>query len=790
MTPTNIKNLTLGIIGSLALGALGLVGCGGDSLNSGRAQQDNDVTTVTPDPVAPPAIRPPVKYNFYVPKDEDGLKKDTNYGYLIAKTKPDFKQAMFERLGMEVKNTFTANGATYWYLYKESGVFDAWKAAGTIAGLHYIEPDLMLQHHALEIKPIKYDNPDPYVLSRQWGVHATKTKEAWETYGFGPNKPVVVDVDSGVRFNHEDLSSVVRHAWSWYADNGMDLRSGQTEKPEDEIGPYDYKASGTKTNTDEDYTLLGLLTVSEGGHGTHTAGTIAAVGNNGKGVAGMCWNVDLVSYKGMTNAGSGGSFPVYGSIWHLAKWKNEVVGTDDDGKPIRRYPHTIPVNMSLGSLFANQFASDMIEYGIENGIVVCASSGNSAMRLHNYPASFAGVICVGATDGGDRRAYFSNWGPHVSVVAPGFNIYSVGQPNASAYTDMAGTSMSCPHVTGLVAYMLTFAPDLRPDQIKTYLERNADKVAGKTGFSDEYGHGRINTLKTIKAVIDDVNAGTAPASDYINKRVKVSCVNRTAAGVVSPLNNVAVYLYSCDADGKIINYVASAFSGPSYTTYDRQNKGPVEEGVAYFNLLRPGRYVAKGYLQFANIIDEVWETELASTDTFVVGPSDEDDAVEASMESNREFLHIQTHPQSDTARNTADTVIDIYNSLTGASLYTADSTTYDTMTLLLPLPAGTYYVKVAPYKAPNLVILGIVLSYKYLNGDYALCVTQNPNLMPKPAPGTYANYGPNGYQGSLSTSRATAQAIERDRFYYGRLNDTGPNASSVPNGNWYKFDLQ
>jgi len=774
-----IKNVTLALVGAFAIG---LIACGGDMAQNGGQ------TTVAP-PTETPVAAHTLKYNFYEPKSEDDLKNDTNYGYLIAKTKPGFKKDMFERLGLEVRNSYTANGATYWHLYKESGVFEAYRQAGTLSDLAYIEPEMMLEHHALDISPIGYSNPDPYVESRQWGVHVTKAKEAWQTYGFGPNKSVVVDVDSGIRFSHEDLAPVVRHAWSWYADNGMDLRSGQTGDPRDEIGPFDYKAAGTTNNTDGNYLFLGLVQLAQGGHGTHTAGTIAAVGNNGRGVAGMCWNVDLVSYKAMTNAGSGASFPVYGSIWHLVKWKNEVVGTDGDGNPIRRYPHTIPVNMSLGGLFASQFAIDMVEYGLENNVVICASSGNSAIRLRSYPAAYSGVIAVGASTGGDKRAYFSQWGEHLSVVAPGYNIMSVGQPNDSAYTDMAGTSMACPHVTGLVGYMLTFAPDLKPDQIKTYLERNADKVEAMKGaaFTEEYGHGRINALKTIKAVIDDVNAGKEPDSDYVNKRVKVNVYNKNAAGAVSPVNGVVLYLYSCDAAGKIINYVATSWSGNSYTTYDRGSGGPVEEGVAYFNMLRPGHYIAKGYMSFANLMEGAYEKELASTEPFEVKPGE--GVVVAEMVSHREFLHIQTHRQADNSRNTADVIIRLYNSLTGGAIYTIDVYTYDTMTILLPLPTGEYWVQISPYKEED-SILGLFSTYRYLNGDYALCITKDPSIMPNPAPGTYANPGPNGLPGSLSASRATAQAVEMDKIYYGRLNDANATETSVPNGNWYKFELK
>jgi subtilisin family serine protease len=209
----------------------------------------------------------------------------------------------------------------------------------------------------------------------------------------------VADIDTGINYNHPDLTNIVRHAFSWYDSRGqVPLPGGD---PDADPEPVDWR-----TEYPDNFGNDGF------GHGTHTCGTIAAEGNNGEGVAGVCWNVDLVSYKGLSNVGGGNEWTLFGSLWHLAKWKKA------------NYPHTIPVNLSIGMDQVGQFGIDMLEMALEHDIVSICSSGNDNSGFASFPGSFTGAIRVGAVDYRDKRASFSNWGQDMSVVAPGVDVYS------------------------------------------------------------------------------------------------------------------------------------------------------------------------------------------------------------------------------------------------------------------------------------------------------------------------------------------------------------------------------
>ena len=746
--------LSLWVVG--AFGVFGAIGC-----NNADANQETNAPSIPP---MPGINVPVVKYNFYEPISEDALKKDTNYGYLIAKTRPGFNDAAFKSLGLKVASRFLLNGAAYYHLYKDGGVLEALKGVKKISGVMFAEPELMHYQDAVEPNPINYDDPDALVKTQaQWPVFITKAMDAWTNLGFGPHKPVVANVDSGIRINHEEFfnagQSIIRHAYSWYmTDSNTELSN---QNPLSEPEPTDYKNSN-RTNTDY---RGNNFPETPFGHGTHTSGTIAAVGNNGKGVAGICWNVDLISYKAIAG-GSGGNWPVYGSLWHLAKWKRQ-----------NNYACTIPVNMSLGSLSASHFAIDMIEQALQNDILVVTSAGNSGVRLRAYPAAYSGVIAVGATNGGDRRAVFSNYGSHLSVVAPGHGVMSTftdasvsGESNL--YYSDSGTSMACPHVTGLAAYLLTFNPALKPDQIKTYIERNADFIEGAAGFTEETGWGRINVLKTVRAVIDDVNSGAAPPSDYVMSPIKITVVNTSGNSNPLPVNDMSVYLYQCDAAGQIANYVASAITGTSLVVW--REDGETEDGVAYFNMLKPGYYVAKAnyFMPDAGGMDS---GDLKSTGVFEVRQGQA--ALEMKIAFDKRILYIQTYASRADALMT-ESEIWLYDSETGEHiLYEYYDRWYQTASCLMPVKPGAYWIRITDRTAA---------SYGSIPSEYALWVTNDyASLKTSSAAGSYANPA-GGVRGSETQSRTNSQQINFDTIYYGRFE----SADAKTAGDYYRFVVQ
>jgi len=742
--------------------ALDLVGCGnpnGSANNTGQVDTDPD------NPVAPPAheplaFPPVVNYGLFDPQTEEELKAAVqegslagnpivNYGYMIAKVNPSFDPAKFVRYGLDVKSTITANGAKYYYLHKDSDLVETMKQVRQgMGGVMYIEPDIA---HYTTADPVEFnwDKPDELVANQQqYGVLVTQTLKAWQTYGFGPNRVVVCDIDTGVSFNHEDLTNVVRHAYTWFGTDGVNLQAGIDPYLDPE--PMDFRVSNPAAATGTDASGANF-------HGTHTAGTIAAEGGNGKGVAGMCWNVDMVHYKCFNNSGVSNACSVYGSLWHLVKWKRA------------NYNHTIPVNMSLGGPAPSQFAADMVEMALENDVMVCASSSNDYSGFSTWPGSYTGVMRIGATTYADKRVDFSNWGSNMSVMAPGYDVYSCYGGNSSGYWFMNGTSMAAPHVTGLVGYMLTFAPDLKPDQIRTYVEQNCDPIEGQKGFSNLTGWGRINTYKTIGAVIADKNSGNPPPSNYVLSPVKITVEDK----LHNPMSNVVVYLYNCNQSGTISNYAASTLT--TYSYLDVRNDPDLEidgeEGVARFNGLKPGYYKAVASPVIVDIGTGRPAPTAKSTPVFEIRRG----VAVPPMTLTFDFdpLFIQTLPTSNTARQGGNTLIRVYNSLTGAFLFSVNDNTetYELAICKMPTVPGTYWIQILPNSTTTY-------------GEYALWLS---GVGPKPllpAPGTYADPGPDGIQGGLTNSRTDNSQLIKidDKLVYANMTATA--------GHYYRFIVE
>jgi len=759
-------SMTLASVLALALG----IGCNTTDTQNDQAPPIKNIPVIA---------EPVVSYSFYEPKSEDGLKRDTNYGYLIAKVRPGFKTARFERLGLKVIDSLKTDGATYYRLYKDSDVLQSLVEAKKYAGLVYIEPEITHELHDVKTSPVVFDNLDQYIAQRMaYAPYTIQAYDAWLRYGFCPDrKPIVASVDSGVRWRHEDLISQVKHAYSWWTPLGPSNEENYIWADHVGLGPEgdDIPTDGEELlkllpDFTQPYKGFTYYSTDTNGHGTHTSGTIVATGNNGVGVAGVSWNNELIHYKCFNTWGQSSNWSVYGSIWHLARWKEA-----------NTYTMTIPINYSVGAPVSSMFALDMIAHGLQHGIMMVASSGNSGHRMVYFPAAYSGVIAVGATNGADRLANFSCWGAHTSVVAPGDYIISTMmvddytsvenmRPDSnSAYATAGGTSMAAPHVTGLIGYMLNFNPDLKPDQIRTYIEQNADLVDGKTGFSDEYGWGRINVLKTIEAVINDFNSGRTPPSAYVTAPVKI----------VAPLSGLSVYLYNCSSDGSIENYVASSLTGEYIANMDPVTGEGIENNVAYFSMLRPGRYIAKA---------GIGQGRLASTDPFDVTTNMT--SLTVPLNFTGDVMTLQTFYTQDfvatNGANDTDTCIDIYDS-EGNVLLSFDLYMMDSISFFEPSTPGDYYIRIYEFLDDD------------MTGEYAMWFTNgqpwapdNPNdyFDGTPiAPGTYANPLPVG--GSAKSlhaqDMASAQAIERRIIYYGRFNDA--SGTSGATGHWYKFTV-
>jgi len=159
------------------------------------------------------------------------------------------------------------------------------------------------------------------------------------------------------------------------------------------------------------------------------------------------------------------------------------------------------LNYSGGGVDGAQVLADAVSFAWDNGMSVIAAAGNNALfRIKFFPAAYPEVIGVTATDQNDKRASFSNRGPWFDVAAPGVDILSSFDGSSDSYFVASGTSMSTPHVTGLVALMYTLDPTLTPQNIRDLLHRNAVDL-GDPGFDIKFAWGRIDAAATLAAVL-------------------------------------------------------------------------------------------------------------------------------------------------------------------------------------------------------------------------------------------------------------------------------------------------
>jgi len=222
------------------------------------------------------------------------------------------------------------------------------------------------------------------------------------------------------------------------------------------------------------------------GHGTHVAGTIAAVGNNGQGVVGVAPEARIYACKALDATGSGSDADV-------AACMNDVVDHRDTY-------HIRVLSMSLGGTGTSTALSGAVDYAWNHGVLVVAAAGNDQEKtpgVTEYPAGYAHAVSVGATDRNDRHASFSNANADVEVSAPGVDIistvptYPTGDIwDPSGYMALDGTSMATPHAAA-VAALIAWRTGKSGQALRDALDASVDDL-GAAGRDSQFGFGRVN----------------------------------------------------------------------------------------------------------------------------------------------------------------------------------------------------------------------------------------------------------------------------------------------------------
>ncbi len=294
-------------------------------------------------------------------------------------------------------------------------------------------------------------------LSKAYGLGKIGADQAWASHK-GSKDMVVAVIDTGIDYNHEDLSFNV-----WRNPNPT----------KGDVTGFDFIHNDGLPYDDQ-------------GHGTHCAGTVGAVGGNGVGVSGVSQRVSIMGVKFLSAEGSGTTDGAIKSIDYAVQNGAKVLSNSWGG----------PMDGQ------NRALQDSITRAQDKGVLFIAAAGNDGKDNDNssrasYPAAFdnENIIAVAATDDKDGMAFFSNYGKvSTDVGAPGVNVYSLAPKNR--YASMSGTSMACPHVAGAAALLWSKNPSWDWRKVKQVLMDTADQVpalAGKTVTG-----GRINVLSALQ----------------------------------------------------------------------------------------------------------------------------------------------------------------------------------------------------------------------------------------------------------------------------------------------------
>ena len=282
------------------------------------------------------------------------------------------------------------------------------------------------------------DDPD---FSMLWGLHNTgqtggtpdadiDAPEAWEV-ATGSADIVVAVIDTGVDYTHPDLADNIWTNPGEIAGNGLDDDGNGFV---DDVHGYDF------CNEDGD-------PMDDNRHGTHVAGTIAGVGDNGQGVTGVNWSSSIMALKFLSARGSGSASDAVRAVNYATMMKSV---------------YDVEVRLTSNSWGGGPYSQelrDAIEASGDAGVLFIAAAGNVSVyspadndQTPHYPSSYdlGNIIAVAASDHNDGLANFSHYGAtSVDLAAPGTNIYST-VPDGG-YTSLNGTSMATPHVAGVVA---------------------------------------------------------------------------------------------------------------------------------------------------------------------------------------------------------------------------------------------------------------------------------------------------------------------------------------------------
>jgi subtilisin family serine protease len=337
--------------------------------------------------------------------------------------------------------------------------------------------------------------------------------QAWDIFA-GSSEVIVAVIDTGVDYTHEDL---VGNIWTNTAEIPGNNIDDDANGFIDDIHGYDFVSNNGDSMDDH-------------GHGTHTSGTIAATGNNGKGVAGVTWNARIMGLKFLDSSGSGYTADAIDAISYAIANGAKVLS-----------------NSWGGSAFS-QALEDAINAANTADVLFVAAAGNNGKNTDisaTYPQGYdiPNVISVAATNHMDTKASFSNYGPtSVDLGAPGVGILSTVPTGAcqlcssSGYQQLSGTSMATPHVSGVAALLLGMQPNLSVIDLKNILLSNVDPIQALSTITVSGGrlnaNNAVNNIQNLKfSVSASPSRQTVLSGNTVDYTINIKSFSRFSGDV-------------------------------------------------------------------------------------------------------------------------------------------------------------------------------------------------------------------------------------------------------------------
>lgn len=414
---------------------------------------------------------------------QDNANENVRPGIVLYKASKDinFNQrsalnAMLSSQGLKNQKHLNRTGisiATFNLKGKEKAIAQKLMRSGLV---EFAEPDYI-------VEPAVQPNDPSY--SSQWHHNNINSPQAWNVTT-GSNNVLVAVCDSGFDTDHPDLAGNLRMDLAYNAQDG--------------------------SNYVEDFS----------GHGTGTAGTIGAIGDNNTGVAGVNWNVDIIPVRIAISDTNSSAY-----ISTMAKC---IEYAADNGARV--------VNLSYGGIrYASIDAA--AKYLRERNGLLFMSAGNSGNEYPDYP-DYTSFVGVGATDSSNKKAYFSDYGNYVDLTAPGVSIRTTYK--GGTYVNYSGTSFSSPVAAGVAALMVAANPGITADEIEAGLFSTAVDI-GAAGDDNVFGHGLVDAEAAVNYALN-LGSYLPPVAEISTSFDSVSFGSSiTFSGVTSS-----------DADGDIVSY--------------------------------------------------------------------------------------------------------------------------------------------------------------------------------------------------------------------------------------------